>query len=91
MNTFAELLKKYRFNNGISQEQLGKKLGVVTMTIHRWEKGFNSPDKNERCRIEEYINDNGTYLDPYELLTHEIRELQKKIDVFKEYLERFHN
>ncbi|MCK5506291.1 MAG: helix-turn-helix transcriptional regulator, partial [Thermodesulfovibrionia bacterium] len=32
-------LKKWRQNNGYSQSDLAKALGVITMTISRWERG----------------------------------------------------
>ena len=60
------------------------------MTIFRWEKGISLPSREKRKEVENYINDCGTYLDPYELLTKEIKSLQEKIDVFTNFLKRFH-
>lgn len=90
INTFSELLKKYRFDKNISQEDLGKQLNVATMTIHRWEKGTNIPFEKERKRVEDFINEKGTFLDPYELLTSEIKLLKEKIDCFTDFLKKFH-
>lgn len=91
MNTYSELLQKYRLNKNLSQNQLAKELNVSCMTIHRWETNLGEPHYKERLRVESYINDNGTFLDPYELLCKEILNLQTKIDEFKDYLKRFHS
>ncbi len=32
-------LRSWRIKNGYSQSQLAKALGVITMTISRWERG----------------------------------------------------
>jgi DNA-binding XRE family transcriptional regulator len=34
-----EELKKWRLDNGYSQSQLAKSLGVIKLTISRWERG----------------------------------------------------
>ncbi len=90
INHFSELLKQYRFKNSLTQEELAEELSVSTMTIHRWEKGTNKPNSKEKISIQEFINDKGFFLDPYELLIKEIQNLQIKIGVFTDYLKRFH-
>jgi len=32
-------LKQWRYDNGYSQSQLAKELGVITITVSRWERG----------------------------------------------------
>jgi transcriptional regulator with XRE-family HTH domain len=91
LNTFSELLKKFRFKENISQEELGKRLDVCTMTIHRWEKGTHIPSKMERERVESFINDNGVFIDPYELLTEELKNVSEKLNELTEYLKKFHS
>ena len=38
----ADELKKWRESNGYSQARLAKALGVVVMTVSRWETGTRS-------------------------------------------------
>lgn len=37
----GEKLKEYRERNGLTQEQLARKLDIPTITISRWERGLN--------------------------------------------------
>lgn len=37
-------LRKYREQNGVSQRQLAKQLGVVPSTINQYENGVRKPD-----------------------------------------------
>lgn len=41
--TVAELLRTLRESLGLSQTELGTKLGVSLNTIHVWEKGVREP------------------------------------------------
>jgi len=34
-------LKRYREDNSLTQEELGRKLDIPTITISRWERGQN--------------------------------------------------
>lgn len=86
MSEFIELLKKYRFDSGDSREELAKKLGVAAMTIYRWEVGTSIPEEKEQKRIQNFINSQGTYLDPCELLAKEIVNLQRKLDSLLDFL-----
>lgn len=74
----------------MSQQELAKFLNVAIMTIHRWEKGTHNPDSKEKSRVENLINNENTFIDPYEVLIEEINILQTKIEDLKIYLERFH-
>lgn len=38
------LLRKYRLNNNMTQEQLANELGVAKTTISMWESGDRKPD-----------------------------------------------
>lgn len=40
-------MKKYRLENGLSQEDLGKLIGVNESTIYSWEKGEHKPMKSK--------------------------------------------
>lgn len=37
----GEKLKAYRKRNELTQEELGRKLDIPTITISRWERGMN--------------------------------------------------
>jgi transcriptional regulator with XRE-family HTH domain len=37
----GQKLKEYRESNGLTQEDLGRKLDIPTITISRWERGLN--------------------------------------------------
>lgn len=90
MNPFLELIRKYRFEKKLSREEFAKQISVSPMTVYRWESGRNMPDIEERKRIEDFINDQNIFVDPYEVLTNEIIILQEKLDSLKDYLKRFH-
>ncbi len=91
INTFAKLLQKYRFEKKLSREQLAELLKVHSMTVYRWESGRNNPEPEERKRIEDFINNDNIFIDPYELLMQEIILMQEKLDSLKDYLKRFHD
>ena len=38
-----EALRDYRTTNGLTQSELGQKLGVSAETIYRWENGKRAP------------------------------------------------
>lgn len=90
LNIFSLLLRKYRFNNGISQKKLADELNVHVMTIMRWERETHFPTPIERKKIEDYINDKNVFLDPYELLLSEIKEMKERLEIFTDYLKKFH-
>nr|WP_316621913.1 helix-turn-helix transcriptional regulator [uncultured Ruminococcus sp.] len=41
---FADTLKKFRIDKGLSQQALAKKMYVTNGTISRWESGRRLPD-----------------------------------------------
>jgi transcriptional regulator with XRE-family HTH domain len=50
-----EKIKKYREENGISQEKMAHQLGISYRTLHRWEHGITSPSKLALQQIEEFL------------------------------------
>ncbi len=46
----GEQIKKYRTKKGITQEELGKMVGVTTQSVSKWERG-GSPDAELLPRI----------------------------------------
>lgn len=53
--TFGQILKKARYQKGMTQEQLAQVLGVTNRTISRWERGVNLPDYDTLLQICEYF------------------------------------
>ena len=45
-------IKSYRVGEGLTQEELAKKLGVTKMEIIRWEKGVNMPRQGIKDKLE---------------------------------------
>ena len=50
-------IKKYRDDNGISQIELAKKLGIARSTLARWEKNITSPRDDDYDRLREIMGD----------------------------------
>ena len=50
---FGAFLKKQRKNNGLSQYQLGKLLGVSDRAVSKWENGLSKPSTKLLARISE--------------------------------------
>lgn len=48
-------IKKYRKDNGISQEELAVRLHVVRQTVSKWEKGLSVPDADVLIRMAEVL------------------------------------
>lgn len=51
--SFGEEILRYRSRNNLSQEKMGKLLGVEKLTVLRWENGICKPSKVvlERFRV----------------------------------------
>ena len=45
--TFQEQLITFRKQQGLSQEQLGEKLGVTRQTVSKWELGVTTPEMDK--------------------------------------------
>ena len=43
MSVIGQQIKKYRMENGFTQEQVGRKIGVTTQAVSKWERG-STPD-----------------------------------------------
>lgn len=58
-------LAEWRESRGLSQEQLGGRLGVTDVTISRWETGRRQPDLNAQAAIAEALD-----IDVFDLRRH---------------------
>ena len=59
---FSEKLIALRKSNGMSQEELGEKLGVTRQTISKWELEQTAPDMNSLNKISELFDVSVDYL-----------------------------
>lgn len=55
-DTLGARIKKYRIENGLSQEELAKKLGVNESTVFHWEKGTHIPFTSKLKILEKMFN-----------------------------------
>ncbi|MFI6578783.1 Scr1 family TA system antitoxin-like transcriptional regulator [Nocardiopsis sp. NPDC050513] len=56
---FCKLLKEARRNAGITQDALGRIVGVVGGTVSRWENGENLPDRDVAEALDRALKCNG--------------------------------
>lgn len=55
-NNFSYNLKHLRIQNGLTQEDLGKKLNKDYSTIGKWENGTRSPIMEDVIKIADFFN-----------------------------------
>ena len=54
--TLGDRVRKHRLELGLSQEALGRRLGVGRGTVHRWESGQLEPAEGRRAMILRWLN-----------------------------------
>lgn len=54
---FAENLKALRTGRGLTQEELGKVLGVDKRTVSSWETGISEPNLHTIAKICEFFDE----------------------------------
>lgn len=89
METFIELIESYKHSNRFNDCEVSKKLNISTMTLNRWRRGESHPRKDQMVRIELFINSQNIFIDPIDILSQEIVNLQKKFDELKEMINNF--
>lgn len=52
MNDYSKLIPELRAAMNVSQEDFAKLLGVVSVTVSRWENGHVNPTKIIRVKLE---------------------------------------
>ena len=77
------VIKKYRKEAGITQEEMANRLGVTTPAVNKWENGNSKPDIELLAPIARLLNISlDTLMSFHEALTDdEISEIIKKMDV----------
>ena len=55
-NYFGKTIKELRTDEGISQCELGKRLGVCNQTVSFWENGQREPDLDMLVKIAKYFH-----------------------------------
>lgn len=55
-NSFAEILRKYRLQSGLSQQELANRIFVERSSVASWETGRRIPDVTMILRIAEALN-----------------------------------
>ncbi|MBT0938949.1 helix-turn-helix domain-containing protein [Streptococcus lutetiensis] len=53
---FNQRIKKVRANQGMTQEQFGKMLGVSKTTIYEWERGLHYPDDKNLKKLADFMD-----------------------------------
>lgn len=51
--TTAEHIKRARLQARLTQDELGRKVGVASITVSRWERGTQDPQRHQYVRIAE--------------------------------------
>lgn len=59
---FKEILKNLRNERGLTQEQLGKELGLSAITIRSYEAGRRTPNADALVKMEKFFNISGLQL-----------------------------
>ena len=62
MATFAERIKELRLEHGLTQEQLGKIIGVKHFSIYSYEKGRACPEMKGLVALADYFEVSMDYL-----------------------------
>lgn len=61
-NNLGKAIKDLRIAQGISQRELGEKLGVCNQTVSFWESGKREPDLDTLIIISDYFGVSVDYL-----------------------------
>lgn len=79
---FSQILKELRTENGLSQAQLAKEIGVVQGTIYFWENGINEPTATYLVRLSKFFN---VEIEELLGLQHLAQDNQSHLEILKIY------
>ena len=51
----GSVIRKYRKECGLTQEEMAKRLGVTTPAVNKWENGNTNPDVGTDCPAVAYF------------------------------------
>jgi transcriptional regulator with XRE-family HTH domain len=61
-NILGKRLRELRLEHGLSQKELGEKLGFCNQSISFWETGQREPDLDSLVRISKYFEVSSDFL-----------------------------
>ena len=61
-NKFSLRIKQLRLDNNMSQEELGKLVGISKVSVWQWENGINYPNNETLLKLADYIQVSTDYL-----------------------------
>lgn len=61
-NAFGKKLKDLRTENGLTQRELGEKLGYCNQTVSFWESGRREPDLDALVAVAKFFDVSVDYL-----------------------------
>ena len=61
-NAFGKKLKDLRIENGLTQRELGEKLGYCNQTVSFWESGRREPDLDALVAVAKFFDVSVDYL-----------------------------
>ncbi|WP_455720301.1 helix-turn-helix domain-containing protein [Agathobacter sp.] len=78
----GSVIKKYRKEAGLTQEEMAKRLGVTTPAVNKWENGNSKPDIELIAPIARLLNISIDTLFSFreKLSNHEIEAIMRKMD-----------
>ena len=61
-NKFSLWIKQLRLDNNMSQEELGKLVGISKVSVWQWENGINYPNNETLLKLADYFQVSTDYL-----------------------------
>lgn len=93
-NELGIQIRNLRLSRGMSQEELGKAIGVTMTSISRWEKGTRIPKYNYVMKLSEIFNYNfGIYRDKDHKITKKeiISNIKSQIELLDTQIKELKN
>ena len=87
--TIAEMIKKTRLDNNITQEEYAKKFGVTRQTVSSWENGKSLPDlqliiticNTYNLSLDALLNEDQKYVNKIAITQKLVRILKKTLPI----------
>ncbi|MFA9467801.1 helix-turn-helix domain-containing protein [Streptococcus sp. E24BD] len=89
MNKFAEQLKDFRHQKGLSQDDLANQLHLSRQAISRWENGETAPDLDTLVKLssifEVTLDELATGIKPEPVIVEKVVEVEKEFKIPAEF------